>query len=67
VNRTVGLVIVLLVVLGLAIYINAQRQAGPDLAGWHLCWPDPSPDERGWFGEIELVVIKDGKITEVRL
>ncbi|HPT82660.1 MAG TPA: DUF2292 domain-containing protein [Limnochordia bacterium] len=62
-NRTVGLVIVLLVILGLAIYINAQRQAGPD-------WKDGTyvarsePDERGWFGEIEIV-IKDGKITQV--
>ena len=62
-NRTVGLVIVLLVILGLAIYINAQRKAGPD-------WQDGTyvarsePDERGWFGEIEIV-IKDGKITEV--
>lgn len=61
-NRTVGIVIVLLVVLGLAIYINAQRQAGPD-------WQDGTyvarfnPDERGWFGEIE-VTIKDGKITK---
>lgn len=61
-NRTVGIVIVLLVVLGLAIYINAQRQAGPD-------WQDgtyvarSNPDERGWFGEIE-VTIKDGKITK---
>ena len=62
-NRTVGLVIVLLVILGLAIYINAQRKAGPD-------WQDGTyvarsePDERGWFGEIEIV-IRDGKITEV--
>lgn len=62
-NRTVGIVIVLLVVLGLAIYINAQRQTGPD-------WQDGTyvgrsePDERGWFGEIEIR-IADGKIAEV--
>jgi len=62
VNRTVGVVILLLVVLGIAMYINAQRQEGP-------AWQDgtyvgrSSPDERGYFGEIELVV-KDGKITE---
>lgn len=62
-NRTLGLVIVLLVILGAAIYINAQRQAGAD-------WKDGTyvarsePDERGWFGEIEIQ-IKDGKITSV--
>lgn len=61
-NRTVGIVILLLVVLGIAMYINAQRKEGPD-------WQDgtyvgrSSPDERGYFGEIELMV-KDGKITE---
>ena len=61
-NRTVGIVIVLLVVLGLAIYINAQRQSGP-------AWQDGTyvarsePDERGWFGEIEIR-IADGKIAE---
>lgn len=62
-NRTVGIVIVLLVVLGLAIYINAQRQDGPE-------WQDgmyvgrSQPDERGWFGEIEIR-IADGRISEV--
>ncbi|HBN97085.1 MAG TPA: hypothetical protein DDZ66_12365 [Firmicutes bacterium] len=61
-NRTVGIVILLLVVLGIAMYINAQRQEGP-------AWQDgtyvgrSSPDERGYFGEIELVVT-DGKIAE---
>jgi len=63
VNRTVGLVIVLLVVLGLAIYINAQRKSGTNWQdGTYVARSDP--DERGWFGEIEIV-IKDGKITEV--
>lgn len=62
-NRTVGIVVVLLVILGVAIYINAQRQSSP-------AWQDGTyvarsePDERGWFGEIEIV-IKDGKITQV--
>ena len=61
-NRTIGIVILLLVVLGVAIYINAQRQEGSQ-------WQDgtyvgrSSPDERGYFGEIELKVA-DGKITE---
>ncbi len=61
-NRTIGIVILLLVVLGVAFYINAQRQEGPQ-------WQDGTyvgrsqPDERGWFGEIELV-IAGGKITE---
>ena len=61
-NRTIGIVILLLVVLGVAIYINAQRQQGPN-------WQDgtyvgrSSPDERGYFGEIELV-IADGRITK---
>ncbi len=61
-NRTVGIVILLLAVLGIAMYINAQRQEGPE-------WQDgtyvgrSSPDERGYFGEIELVV-NDGKIAE---
>jgi major membrane immunogen (membrane-anchored lipoprotein) len=64
VNRTVGIVILLLVVLGIAMYINAQRKEGP-------MWQDgtyvgrSSPDQRGYFGEIELV-IKDGKITEAQ-
>lgn len=62
-NRTVGIVVVLLVVLGLAIYINAQRQDG-------MQWEDgtytaiSTPDERGYYGEIELVIAK-GKITKV--
>jgi major membrane immunogen (membrane-anchored lipoprotein) len=62
VNRTVGIVILLLAVLGIAMYINAQRQEGPQ-------WQDgtyvgrSSPDERGYFGEIELMV-NDGKIAE---
>ncbi len=61
-NRTVGIVILLLIVLGIAMYINAQRQEGP-------AWQDgtyvgrSSPDERGYFGEIELA-ITDGKIAE---
>ncbi|MCK9526658.1 MAG: FMN-binding protein [Limnochordia bacterium] len=61
-NRTVGIVILLLAVLGIAMYINAQRQEGPQ-------WQDgtyvgrSSPDERGYFGEIELMV-NDGKIAE---
>ncbi|MDI9442276.1 MAG: FMN-binding protein [Firmicutes bacterium] len=63
-NRTIGVVIVLLVILGLAIYINAQRKDETSTA-----WQDGTyfgrsePDQRGWFGEIE-VTIKDGKITE---
>lgn len=62
-NRTVGIVIVLLVVLGLALYINAQRQRGPEWQdGTYVARSDP--DERGWFGEIEIV-ISNGKITEV--
>ncbi|NMB21185.1 MAG: FMN-binding protein [Firmicutes bacterium] len=61
-NRTVGIVILLLVVLGIAMYINAQRKEGP---GWQdgTYVGRSSPDERGYFGEIELMV-KDGKITE---
>ena len=61
-NRTVGIVVLLLVVLGIAMYINAQRQEGPQ-------WQDgtyvgrSSPDEQGYFGEIELMV-NDGKIAE---
>ena len=29
-NRTIGIVIVILAVLGLALYMNAQRQMGPN-------------------------------------
>lgn len=62
-NRTIGIVLVVLVVLGLAIYINAQRQDGME-------WKDGTyiahskPDDRGYFGEIEVVIAK-GKITKV--
>ena len=62
-NRTVGIVVVILVVLGLAIYINAQRQDG-------MQWQDgtyiarSAPDERGYYGEIEIV-IANGKISTV--
>ncbi|NLL42466.1 MAG: FMN-binding protein [Firmicutes bacterium] len=61
-NRTVGIVILLLVVLGVAMYINAQRKEDN-------MWQDgtyvgrSSPDERGYFGEIELV-ITEGRISE---
>ena len=49
-NRTVGLVIVLLVVLGLAIYINAQRKSGTNWQdGTYVARSDP--DERGWVWE----------------
>lgn len=63
-NRTVGIVIVVLVVLGLAIYINAQRREPNE-------WQDgtytgrSAPDTRGYYGEIELV-IADGKITKAK-
>ena len=63
-NRTVGIGILLLVVLGVAMYINAQRRDDSK-------WQDgtyvgrSSPDERGYFGEIELV-ISDGRITEAQ-
>lgn len=59
-NRTIGIVIVLLVVLGLGIYINAQRKDSEQ-------WQDgtyigrSAVEERGYYGEIELV-IADGKI-----
>lgn len=62
-NRTIGIVIVVLVVLGLAIYINAQRQDG---MGWEdgTYFGRSAPDERGYYGEIE-VKIASGKITQV--
>ncbi len=61
-NRTVGIVLVVLVVLGLALYMNAQRRDEDQ-------WQDgtytgrSAPDDRGYFGEIELT-IAGGKITK---
>ncbi len=61
-NRTVGIVIVLLVVLGLAIFINAQRKDTMEWQdGTYVARSDP--DERGYYGEIEIV-IRDGKIAQ---
>ncbi len=60
-NRTVGIVIVLLVVLGVAIFINAQRKDTEEWKdGTYVARSDP--DERGYYGEIEIV-IRDGKIS----
>lgn len=62
-NRTIGIVLVVLIVLGVAIYINAQRQ---DSMQWHdgTYVARSESDERGYYGEIE-VVIKNNKISSV--
>ncbi len=60
-NKTVGIVIVIVAVLALALYMNAQRQDG-------MGWKDgtfegkSAVDERGNYGTIELE-IKDSKIS----
>ena len=62
-NRTVGVLVVLVVILALAVYINAQRRDG-------MQWEDGTyigtskPDQRGYFGEIKIVIEKD-KIKDV--
>ncbi len=62
-NRTIGIVLVVLIVLGVAIFINAQRK---DSKQWHdgTYVARSAPDERGYYGEIE-VEIKDNKISNV--
>ena len=63
-NRTVGIVIVVLVVLGLALYMNAQRR---DQEQWQdgTYTGKSAPDARGYYGEIELT-IAGGKITKAK-
>ncbi|HHY09935.1 MAG TPA: FMN-binding protein [Firmicutes bacterium] len=61
-NRTVGILLVLLVVLGAAVYMNAQRQDG-------MAWQDgeykgkSQRDERGAYGSVEIEV-RGGKIVK---
>lgn len=63
-NRTIGIVIVVLVVLGVGLFINAQRRD-------QEMWQDgtyvgrSTPDDRGYFGEIQLT-IEGGKITKAK-
>lgn len=60
-NRTVGVLLALLVVLGVAVYMNAQRQDG-------MAWEDGTftgksqRDERGAYGSIKIEV-EGGKIV----
>ncbi|HHT73263.1 MAG TPA: FMN-binding protein [Firmicutes bacterium] len=62
-NRTIGIVIVILAVLGLALYMNAQRQMGPN---WNdgTYTGESQRDERSQYGKVDLM-IKDGRITQV--
>lgn len=62
-NRTIGIAIIVLAVLGLALYMNAQRQMGPT-------WSDgtytgeSARDDNNQYGKVDLM-IKDGRITQV--
>ncbi|MGI6148281.1 MAG: DUF2292 domain-containing protein [Firmicutes bacterium] len=62
-NRTIGIVIVVLAVLGLALYMNAQRKMGPT---WNdgTFTGESQRDDNNQYGKVELM-IKDGKITQV--
>jgi major membrane immunogen (membrane-anchored lipoprotein) len=63
VNRTIGIVIVILAVLGLALYMNAQRQMGPT---WNdgTFTGESKRDDNSQYGKVDLM-IKDGRITQV--
>lgn len=63
-NRTIGVVIVVLVVLGVGLFINAQRR---DVDSWQdgTYVGKSAPDDRGYHGQIQLT-IAGGKITKAK-